>query len=304
MLRVQEEAMPMDLRRTGVWCAIDDLSSDEAVAFARRVEALGYSALWLPEGFGRDPFVLAARLLDHTERLIVATGVANVYARDPLAMKSAQYALAEQSGGRFLLGIGISHQLLVEDMRGHTYGPPLTRMREYLDRLDQCEYAGRPPAERPPLVLAALGPRMLELARDRADGAHPYMVTPGHTRGAREILGPDRWLCTEQKVVLEPDRAKARAIARASAAVSMGLSLPNYKRSLLRQGFEEADFAGGLSDRLIDAVVAGGDAAALAARVQAHYDAGATHVCIHVLHPQDRREPDWRVLEALAPGAG
>ena len=202
--------MPMELQRTGVWCAIDDLSSDEAVAFAQRVESLGYSALWLPEGFGRDPFVLASRLLDHTERLVVATGVANVYARDPLAMKSAQYALAEQSGGRFLLGMGISHQLLVEDMRGHSYGPPLTRMREYLERFDQCAYAGYPPAERPPLVLAALGPRMLELARDRADGAHPYMVTPEHTRRAREILGPDRWLCPEQKVVLEPDREKVR----------------------------------------------------------------------------------------------
>jgi len=293
----------MDLSRTGVWCSIDDLSSDDAVAFAQRVEALGYSALWLPEAVGRDPFVLAARLLDHTEHLVVATGVANVYARDPLAMKSAQYTLAEQSGGRFLLGIGISHQLLVEEWRGHEYGPPLTTMRSYLDRFDQCEYGGLPPAETPPLVLAALGPKMLELARDRADGAHPYMVTPEHTAQARAILGPDKLLCTEQKLVLEPDLDKARAIARSAAALSMGLSLPNYQRSLKRQGLEDADFEGGLSDRLIDAVVACGDVDALAARVRAHYDAGASHVCLHVLHPQDLREPDWRVLEALAPGS-
>jgi probable F420-dependent oxidoreductase len=303
MLRPEEVLMPMDLSRTGVWCSIDDLSSDAAVAFAQRVEALGYSALWLPEAVGRDPFVLAARLLDHTDRIVVATGVANVYARDPMAMKAAQYTLAEQSGGRFLLGIGISHQLLVEEWRGHSYGPPLSTMREYLDRLDACEYGSRPPTERPPRVLAALGPKMLALARDRADGAHPYMVTPEHTRQAREILGPDRWLCTEQKLVLEPDVGKARAIARGAAAISMGLSLPNYRRSLIRQGLEDADFEGELSDRLIDAVVACGDVDVLRARVRAHYDAGATHVCIHVLHPQDLREPDWRVLEALAPAA-
>jgi probable F420-dependent oxidoreductase len=291
----------VDLANTGVWSALDALSADEAVAFAKRVEALGYSALWLPEAVGRDPFVLAGRLLDHTTRLVVATGIANVYARDPMAMKAAQHTLAEQSGGRFLLGIGISHQLLVEEWRGHAYGPPLTRMREYLDRFDACEYAGRPPAETPPLVLAALGPKMLELARERTDGAHPYMVTPEHTRQAREILGPDRILCTEQKLLLEPDRQKALEIARRAPALSMGLSLPNYRRSLKRQGFEDADFEGELSDRLIDAVVASGDTAALAARVQAHYEAGASHVCIHVLQPPDASEPDWQLLEALAP---
>jgi len=296
--------MPLDLAAPGVWCSIDDLSSEAAVAFAQRVESLGYSALWLPEAVGRDPFVLAARLLDHTERLIVATGVANVYARDPMAMKAAQYTLAEQSGGRFLLGIGISHQLLVEEWRGHTYGPPLASMRDYLDRLDQVEYGGLPPAEEPPRVLAALGPKMLELARDRADGAHPYMVTPEHTQRARKTLGPDRLLCTEQKVLLEPDPERAREIARRAAAIAMGLDLPNYRRSLLRQGFEEADFEGGPSDRVIDAVVAWGDLEAIADRLRAHYEAGATHVCLHVLHPEDRREPDWQVLEALAPARG
>ncbi|MEE2664056.1 MAG: TIGR03620 family F420-dependent LLM class oxidoreductase [Myxococcota bacterium] len=292
----------MELARTGVWSSIDDLSSNDAVAFAKRIEALGYSALWLPEAVGRDPFVLAAQLLDHTSRLVVATGVANIYARDPMAMKAAQHTLAEQSGGRFLLGIGVSHQLLVEEWRGHQYGPPLASMRRYLDRFDQCEYGGRSPAENPPLVLAALGPKMLELARERADGAHPYMVTPEHTRRAREILGPDRLLCTEQKLLHESDADKARAIARRSPAISMGLSLPNYRRSLTRQGFEDADFEGGFSDRLVDAVVASGDIVALAGRVQAHYDAGATHVCIHIVPTPDSSGPDWRLLEALAPG--
>ena len=138
--------MPFDLSARGLWFYPDGLSSDDAVAFAQRIEALGYSALWLPEAGGRDPFVLAARLLDHTERLVVATGVANLYARDALAMKAAQHTLAEQSGGRFLLGIGVSHRLLVEDMRGHEYGPPLATMRAYLDRFDAAGSGGPAPA--------------------------------------------------------------------------------------------------------------------------------------------------------------
>jgi probable F420-dependent oxidoreductase len=293
----------MNLSGTGVWYYPDELSGTQAIEFAQRLEALGYSALWLPEAGGRDPFVLAGVLLAHTRRLVVATGVANLYARDAMAMKAAQYALAEGSGGRFLLGLGVSHRPLVEDMRGHRYGPPIAAMRDYLDRLDAAFYSGPAPPERPARVLAALGPRMLELARERADGAHPYMVPPEHTARARAILGPDALLCTEQKVVLERDAGRARAIARRAAAISAGLGLPNYRRSLARLGYGAAEFEGGLSDRLIDAVVAWGDEQALAKRVRAHRDAGANHVCVHPLHAEDRRVPDWRALEALAPGA-
>ncbi len=291
----------MDLSGRGVWFYPDGLTSDETVEFAQRIEEMGYSALWLPDAGGRDPFALAARLFDHTERLVVATGVANIYARDPLAMKSAQLTLAEQSGGRFLLGIGVSHRLLVEDIRGHVYGKPLKTMRDYLARMKAASYGAIPPAEEPPTVLAALGPKMLELARDEADGAHPYMVTPEHTRDARAILGPDKFLCTEQKVVFEPDRTKALEIARATAAISMGLTLPNYQNSLIRQGFDASDFEGGVSDRVIEAVVAMGDTEALEARIQAHTDAGANHVCIHPIHPEGESKPYWPVLEALAP---
>jgi probable F420-dependent oxidoreductase len=294
----------MELAGRGVWFYPDGLTSDETVAFARRIEELGYTALWLPEAGGRDPFVLAARLLDHTDSLVVATGVANVYARDPAAMKAAQYTLAEQSGGRFLLGIGISHRLLVEDVRGHRYGPPLSSMREYLERFEKADFGGMPPADPPETLLAALGPKMLELARDRADGAHPYMVTPEHTRRAREILGEGKLLCTEQKVVLEPDLAKARTIARSAAAIAMGLTLPNYRRSLMRLGFEASDFENGPSERLLDAVVAMGDVDAIAARLEAHRDAGADHVCIHPLHPEGLSVPHWPTLEALAPARG
>jgi probable F420-dependent oxidoreductase len=174
-------------------------------------------------------------------------------------------------------------------------------MKAFLDRYDAAPYGGFPPAERPPLVLAALGPKMLGLARARADGAHPYMVTPAHTRDARKVLGPDRLLCVEHKVLLEPDRAKARAIARAAPALAVGLTLPNYRNSLLRQGFADADFEPGLSDRLIDALVASGDAAAIEARLAEHVAAGADHVCVHPLHPEAKSEPWWPTLEALAP---
>lgn len=291
----------MNLSGRGVWFYPDGLTSNEAVEFAQRLEELGYSALWLPEAGGRDPFVLAARLLDHTERLVVATGIANIYARDPLAMKSAQWTLAEQSGGRFLLGIGVSHRLLVEDIRGHVYGKPIASMRAYLRGMETAQYGGMPAAQTPPTLLAALGPKMLELARDEADGAHPYMVTPEHTRNARAILGPDKLLCTEQKVVFEPDRTKALEIARTTAAIAMGLSLPNYQNSLIRQGFDASDFVDGVSDRVVDAVVAMGDAAALKARVEAHANAGANHVCIHPIHPQGESKPYWPAIEALAP---
>jgi len=292
----------MELSGRGVWFYPDGLSSDETVEFAKRLEELGYSALWLPDAGGRDPFVLAARLLDHTERLVVATGVANIYARDPLAMKSAQLTLAEQSGGRFLLGIGISHRLLVEDVRGHVYGKPVASMRAYLAAMESAQYGGMPPAEAPPMVLAALGPKMLELARDSADGAHPYMVTPEHTRQARSILGPDKLLCTEQKVVFESDRSKALDIARTTAAIAMGLTLPNYQNNLIRLGFEASDFEGGVSDRVIEAVVAMGNAAALESRVAEHVAAGASHVCIHPIHPDGESKPYWPAIEALAPG--
>lgn len=285
----------------GVWFYPDGLSASETIEFAQRVEALGYTALWLPDASGREPFVLAGRLLDHTEQLVLATGVANVYARDPLAMRSAQLTLAEQSGGRFLLGIGISHRLLVEDVRGHVYGRPVSTMRGYLEGMAAAQYVGPMPEASPPTVLAALGPKMLELARDRADGAHPYMVTPEHTRQARKILGPGKLLCTEQKALLEPDRERALGIARSAAAIAMGLTLPNYQNNLIRLGFDASDFEGGVSDRVVDAVVAMGDRTALEARVDAHFEAGASHVCVHPLHPDGESRPHWPTLEALAP---
>lgn len=291
----------MQLNRLGVWFFTDRLPAPEAASFAQRVEQLGYAALWLPEAVGRDPFAHSGFLLAQTERLVLATGIASIYARDANAMAAAQKTLAEQSGGRFLLGMGVSHAPMVETLRGHRYGKPVATMRAYLDGMDKAMYAAVPPAEEPPRVIAALGPRMLELARERCTGAHPYLVPPEHTERAREILGPDAWLCTEQKVLLETDAEKARAVARQAVAIYLGL--PNYRNNLLRCGFEESDFDSGGSNRLIDAIVAWGDEKALSARVQAHLDAGASHVCIQPVHPDGQPLPDWRVLEALAPGS-
>jgi probable F420-dependent oxidoreductase len=288
----------MQLGRTGVWFFTDALAAREAATFAQRVEALGYSALWIPEAVGREPFAHASWLLANTQRLVLATGIANIYARDAVTSRQGQLTLAEQSGGRFLLGLGVSHAPMVERVRGHKYATPLATMRSYLEKLRAAPYVGPRPPEEPPTLIAALGPRMLALARELAQGAHPYLVPPEHTARAREILGKGPWLCTEQKVLLVRDASKARDLARKAVAIYLGL--PNYRNNLLRLGYRETDFDAGGSDRLIDALVAWGDEQALRKRVQAHLDAGADHVCIQPVHPEGLPRPDERVLEALA----
>jgi probable F420-dependent oxidoreductase len=289
----------MDLGRLGVWAFTEGLSSQEAADFARRVEALRYSALWIPEAIGREPFAHASWLLANTSRLIVATGIASIYARDANTSAQGQRTLAEQSGGRFLLGLGVSHAPLVEGVRGHEYQRPLSAMRTYLEQLNQAPYTAVPPDQAPPTVIAALGPKMLALAAEKTQGAHPYLVPPEHTARAREILGPEPWLCTEQKVLLQTDPSQARAAARRAIAIYLGL--PNYRRNLNRLGFTDSDFDQGGSDRLVDALVAWGDEKRIADRIQAHLDAGASHVCIQALDPEGQPRPDERILEALSP---
>jgi probable F420-dependent oxidoreductase len=289
----------MELGRLGVWTWLDSLPAEGALAVVRRIEDWGYAALWIPEAVGRDPFALLGWLAAGTTRLALATGIANLYARDALTMRAARDSLAELSGGRFVLGLGVSHAPLVTGVRGHAYGRPIETMRAYLDAMEKAPYVGPAPAEPAPVVLAALRPRMLALAAERASGAHPYLVPPEHTARARGILGPGRWLCPEQKVLLERDASTARAVARRN--LQMYLALPNYQRNLAWLGFGDADLAGGGSDRLIDALVAWGDEKAIAARVQAHFDAGADHVCIQPLRPDGQGGPDLRILEALAP---
>src|SRR5271170_6455394 len=222
----------MQLGKLGVWAAMDVLSAAEGAAFAQRVERWGYAALWLPESRGRNVLVHSSWLLANTKRLIVAPGIANIYARDAMAMANGQRALAEQSGGRFLLGIGVSHVPSVEGVRGHPYGKPVATMRGYLEAMRAAPYGAPEPAERPLTILAALGPRMLALSGSHADGAHPYNVTPEHTAEARRILGPGTLLCPEVWVLLEEDPAKARALSRQALANYMRLDnyVNNWRR--------------------------------------------------------------------------
>jgi probable F420-dependent oxidoreductase len=271
----------------------------QAAAFAKRLEDWGYEAMWLPEAVGRDPFVTITYLAAHTTRLTYATGIANIYARDPMAMNALRLTTGEVTGNRFVLGIGVSHGHLVAAVRGHEYGKPVTTMRNYLEAMSKALFMAAKPAEDVPIVLAALRPKMLALAAERASGAHPYFVPPEHTARAREILGKDKILAPEQKVLLCTDAAKARGVARAAMKIYAGL--PNYQNNLKWLGYTDADFAGGCSDRLVDAIVAWGDEGAIRKRIQQHYDAGADHVCIQPLHPDGLPVPHEEVLELLAP---
>ncbi len=287
------------LGRLGVWTWLDMLPAPKAGEFARQLEDWGYSALWFPEAVGRDPFSIISHLAAHTERLVFATGIANIYARDAMTMRAIQQTVGELTGGRFVLGLGVSHAPMVAGMRGHTYGKPVTTMREYLDAMEKATYLGPNPAEETPVVIAALRPKMLALAAERCAGAHPYNSTPEHTTRARAILGAGPTLAPEQMVLRETDPAKARAIARKNLAVYLGL--PNYQNNWKWLGFEDADFADGGSDRLIDAVVAWGTEDAIRARIEAHFHAGADHVCIQTFRPDGEPGPDLALLAALAP---
>lgn len=295
----------MQLGPYAVWCSLEGLPLGEAVEAARRVEALGYSALWQPMGLRRDLLVTASLQLAATQRLVIATGIVPIYERAPLLMAAGLRTLREQSGNRFLLGLGVSHSAFTQALFGRDYAPPLRAMREFLDKMDAgvalpgtSQQAAAEPVG--PRVLAALGPAMLALARDRAQGAHPYFMPPEHTRRARAILGPDRFLCPEVKVVLETDPARARTLARAAGATN--IALPNYQRTWRELGFVEADFANGGSDRLIDATVAWGDLAAIRKHLESHLQAGATQICIHPVSGAGfGTGPDWKILEALAP---
>ena len=296
----QSPANAANLGRLGVWTWVDTMSAGEAAAFAQQVEGWGYEALWVPEAVGRDPFALLGYLAGQTGRLVFATGIANIYARDPMTMRAVQETVGELSAGRFVLGLGVSHAPMVTGMRGHEYGKPVTSMRNYLEAMEQATYLGPRADPGTPIVIAALRENMLKLAAEKVQGAHPYNVTPEHTARAREILGPDVTLAPEQMVLLLTDASEARRIARQNLATY--LALPNYRNGWKWQGFADEDFEHGGSDRLIDAIVCWGDERAIARRVQEHRDAGADHVCIQPFRPDGEGEPDLRVLEALAPG--
>ena len=295
-------ALAARMGRAGVWSfALQRLAATEEQAVARELESLGFAATWIPESLGsKEVFAHAGILLAGTERLVMATGIANIYACDPMAMANGAKALGEAYPGRFVLGIGVSHAPSVQT-RGGDYGKPVATMRTYLDAMDASQYAAPEPDPPVPLVLAALGPRMLELAAERADGAHPYFVPVEHTPEARKHLGPEPFLGVEQAAVLTTDREAGLRIARAFA--KNYLELPNYANNLRRLGWSDEDVAGEGSERLIDAVIAVGDVETIVRRVQDHLDAGADHVCLQV-REEKSTDPALGAYRELASALG
>jgi probable F420-dependent oxidoreductase len=289
----------MELGKLGLWFFLDAMPANETLQFARTGEKLGYSALWIPEAVGRHPFAHAGYLLAQTERLILATGIANIYARDPLTMAAGARTLAEQSGGRFILGIGVSHKHLVTGVRGHDYSKPYSYMADYLAKMKASMYKAVPPKEEPPTLLAALHPKMLALAASEANGTHTYFTTPEHTAKFRAAIGAKPWICAAQAIILESDAARARAAAR--NYMQIYLRAPNYMRSVKNVGFTDADLADNGSDRLVDAIVAWGTADKIKERIDAHLKAGANHVCILPVRADNQPLPDLKAVEALAP---
>jgi probable F420-dependent oxidoreductase len=289
-------ALAQQFGRVGLWTRHLDVQPAKQVREAiAELEELGWGSLWFWEVFGREAMTSGALLLGATQRMLIASGIANIWARDPVAMAAAGRTLAEAYPGRFVLGIGVSHRPIV-DARGHTYRRPLQKMRGYLDAMDAAPWQGPPLVEEPPRVLAALGPRMLKLAAERSAGALLYNGTPEATATARSMLGSRPLLAAEQAVLLEEDPAQARRIAREFMALY--LTLPNYLRAWDRAGLGPEEQAEGGSDRLVDAVVACGGPEQIAERVRAHLDAGADHVCVQVLDPDPNGLPmtSWRAL--------
>lgn len=291
--------MTTHIGKLGVWTFIDEMSGAEAVAFSQQLEQWGYGCLWLPEAVGRDPFTTIAYLASHTEKLVFATGIANIYARDAMSLNAIHKTLSELIPDRFVLGIGVSHAPLVADIRGHDYKKPVTTMRANLEAMENALFLSVAAEQPAPIVLAALRTNMLKLAAEKTTGAHPYFVPPEHTARARETLGDSAWLCPEQMVLRETDATKARAIARQHMATY--IDLPNYRNNLLEFDFSSEDFENGGSDKLVDAIVAWGTEDDIRARIQAHWDAGADHVCIQPFRPDGAMGPDLALLEALAP---
>ena len=290
----------LPIGRVGIWTWTLDSQpmavSQEAVA---ELESLGFGCVWIPEAVGREPFAAAALLLSATKKIVVATGIASIHARSAATMQAGQKTLTQAFPERFLLGIGVSHSNMVKVFHKAVYDKPYTTMVEYLDVMDSGMFAAAPPTTPLHRVLAALGPKMVKLAGERADGAHPYFTTPDHTASAREILGDGPMLAPEQAVILETDPTKAREIAR--KFMTTYTRQPNYANNLLRGGFTAEDLKdanGAQSDRLVDAIVAWGSLETVAQRIKDHLDAGASHVSVQVLQDDLTALPSaqWREL--------
>jgi len=278
----------------------------DLVDATRRLEALGYRELWLPEIFGREPFSTAGYLLAKTDRIRVSSGIANIYAHDADSSAQAANGLSEFSGGRFSLGLGVSHPVLVEP-RGHTWVKPVAKMGAYLDRLAVAPIESPRAEVAAPVIVAGHGPLLMRLAAEKSDGSFLFLQSVETVRRAREILGPDKQLHVAVRCVLDENPVSARALARRACAFYM--SLVAYHKVWSGLGYDEQDWVEG-SDRLIDAICAWGSVAQLKARMDEYHAAGATHITLYPCHPDEDYRPDsalskrwhWELLEAMAPG--
>jgi probable F420-dependent oxidoreductase len=285
----------MQLGRLGVWYSTDKLGGPRQIKdFVGTVERLGYATLWYPESRGYESLSVAGFMMHNTTKLNIGSSIASIYARDAFTARRGMLTLHQLYGERFILGLGVSHLPMVEGIRGHKYEKPVPAMRAYLDGITKGE-AG---SENWPIAIAALGPLMLKLAAEKTRGAVPYNTPPQHTAEAARILGPNKWLAIEQKVTLETDPVKARALGRKE--LSRYMVLDNYRNNWLRIGFSEAELANGGSDRFIDAMVLWGTADKVKQGLRAHFDAGATHVCIQPVHEEGSTAARDRILAELA----
>jgi probable F420-dependent oxidoreductase len=285
----------MKLGRLGVWYAPDKLNGPAQIsALVKTVETLGYDTLWYPEARGYESFSVAGYMLSQTSTLKLGSSIASIYARDAFTARRGMISLNDLYGGRFILGLGVSHVPMVEGLRGHVYEKPIPAMRRYLEGISKGE-AG---ASEFPVCIAALRPLMLKLAAQLTCGALPYNTIPKHTAEAAKILGPDKWLAIEQKVTIETDPVRARALGREE--LSRYMVLDNYRNAWFSMGFTEADLANGGSDAFIDQMVLWGSADQVKAKLKAHFDAGATHVAIQPVHAAGDTAARDAILKALA----
>lgn len=284
----------------GVWCATNVLDASALAALAADVEKRGYQTLWYPESLSYESMAMAGFLLAETSSLQVASGIANIYARDATTSAQGHDSLNTLYGGRFILGLGVSHVPLVEGARGHDYKRPVTTMRRYLAAMADAKIDPTIRREDRAVVLAALGPKMLELAGAATKGAHPYCVTPEHTAEARAIMGPDAWLCVEQKVILCADESVARPVQRQQMVRYMALA--NYRNNWLRLGFTEDEFTGDGSNRFLDAMVVWGGESQIRNSIEAHQRAGADQVILQAFRVDGQNGTDLAALDAFAPG--
>jgi probable F420-dependent oxidoreductase len=288
----------MKFGKLGVFTATDFMNATELTELASKVEGMGYSTLWYPEAFNYETFAVGGYLLSQSSKLIVASGIANIYARDATTAAMGHNSLNSLYGGRFVLGMGVSHAPLVSDLRGHSYQQPVATMRAYLDRMDQAWSAMNSTPASKQLVLAALGPNMSKLSAERTLGAFPYNITPDQVALSRAAMGGKGAVICEQKVCLCTDPVVARRAARAALAIY--LPLPNYFKNWFRLGFDESDLKDGGSDRLMDAMVLWGDAASIKARLKEYFAKGADQIVIQPVRADGSPHPDYAALEALA----